>query len=153
MRLEQYESISNKTKTIFTFISEGPKGKIVKRIEYTKMKIEGIKNFYNLGFGDIADNSSEINDLSITDNQDRDKVLATVVNSVYKFSERHPKAKIYITGSTDARIRLYRIVIDKYFDELSETFTIKGITKNGIFSFEKNMPYEAFLITLKKNKL
>ena len=94
MRLDKYESSANKAKTVFTFISEGPKGKIVKRVQFSLLRIEGVKNLYNLAFGDILEGSNVINDLSITDNQDRDKVLATVVNSVYRFSERHPKAMI-----------------------------------------------------------
>lgn len=149
MRLEQYQSKANKTQTVFTFISEGPKGKILKRIHYSKLKIKGFRNIYNLAFGDSIEGSNDIDDFTISDNQDRDKILATVVNSAYKFSERHPKAMIYISGSTDARIRLYRMVIAKYFDELSETFDIQGVTQNGIFSFEKNKKYDSFLITRK----
>jgi glycerate kinase len=97
------------------------------------LQIEGVKNLYNLAFGDILDDSSEINDLSITDNQDRDKILATVVSTVYEFTKRNPKAKIFIAGSTDARNRLYRMAIDKYFDELSETFDIKGANRNRCY--------------------
>jgi hypothetical protein len=149
MRLEQYESNTNKTNTIFTFVSEGPKGKILKRVQYSKMKIKGVSNLYNLGFGDVIKDSDKIDDLIVTDNQDRDKVLATVVNTVYKFTERYPESKIFLTGSNFVRKRLYQIAINKYFDELSETFKIKGLTEDGIFDFEKNTTYLAFLITRK----
>ncbi len=149
MRLEQYESNTNKTNTIFTSVSEGPKGKILKRVQYSKMKIKGVSNLYNLGFGDVIKDSDKIDDLIVTDNQDRDKVLATVVNTVYKFTERYPESKIFLTGSNSVRKRLYQIAINKYFDELSETFKIKGLTEDGIFDFEKNTAYLAFLITRK----
>ncbi len=149
MSLDKYQTRANKTQTVFTFTSEDPKDKILKRIHYSKLKIKGIRNVYNLAFGDSVEGSKDLDDLTISDNQDRDKILATVVNSVYKFSEHHPKAMIYVTGSTDARTRLYRMVIAKYFDALSEIFDIKGVTQNGIFSFEKNKTYESFLITRK----
>ncbi len=151
MRLEQYEAKTNKIKTVFTFTSEGPKGKISKRIEYAKMKIKGVNNVYNLGFGDSGGKSGDINDLIVTNNDDRDKVLATVVNTVYIFTEQYPNAKVFVTGSNDVRIRLYRMVIDKYYIELSETFDIKGLTENGLLNFEKNVSYLAFLITRKKS--
>ena len=149
MRLEQYESSSNKMNTIFTFVSEGPKGKILKCVQYTEMKIKGVSNLYNLGFGDVIGDSDKFDDLAVTDNQDRDKVLATVVNTVYKFTERYPESKIFLTGSNSVRKRLYQIAVNKYFDALSETFHIKGLTDDGIFDFEKNVQYLAFLVTRK----
>ncbi len=45
MRLEKYELEFNSTKTTFEFISVGPKGHILKRIEYSKLKVKGLKNF------------------------------------------------------------------------------------------------------------
>jgi hypothetical protein len=44
MRLEQYESTVNAAQTVFTFISKGPKGEILKRVQYTKLKIKNDKN-------------------------------------------------------------------------------------------------------------
>ena len=147
MRLEKYQLEINPNKTSFEFISVGPKGHILKRIEYSKLKAKGLKNYYNLGFGDVNSESKEINDTIITDNKDSEKVLATVANTVYIFTKYYPKAKIYFEGSSDARIRLYQIAINKYFDDFSETFDIEGYTSKQWFSFEKNVNYEAFLIT------
>lgn len=151
MRLEKYESSANKAKTIFTFISEGPKGKIVKQIQYTKLGFT--KNLYNLAFGDLIIGTNDIDDLSVTDNQDRNKVLATVVSTIYEFTTQHPKAKIFFAGSTDTRTRLYRMAIDQYFEELADTFEIKGVTEKGSIKFKKNIKYDAFLITRKSSKL
>ncbi len=150
MRLEQYESTANKTHKIFTFISEGPKGRILKRVQYSKVKILGISNLYNLGFGDAIQGSNDIDDLVVTDNQDRDKVLATVMNTLFIFSEKYPKAKILFEGSTTIRTRLYRIVINLYLDILSETFEIYGLTEIGFLSFEKNTKYDSFLFIRKQ---
>ncbi len=93
--------------------------------------------------------SKEIDDTVITDNKDSEKVLATVVNTVYIFTKYHPKAKIYFEGSSKARIRLYQIVINKYFDDFTKNFSIEGYTSKKWLPYEKNINFEAFLITRK----
>lgn len=150
MRLEQYESTANAAQTIFTFTSEGPKGKILKQVQFSKLKLKRLRNIYNLGFGDSIENSDDIDDLIITDNQDRDKVLATVLNTVFIFSENYPKAKILFEGSTTTRTRLYQIAINLHFDILSQTFNIYGLTEQGFLKFKKDINYQAFLFTRKK---
>ena len=111
MRLEKYALTSNATKTQFEFISKGPKGSILKCVIFSKMKIKGYKNLYNLEFGDKRDNSDEIDDLVISDNQDRDIVLVTVANAILNFFEKHPKSQVFFQGSTPSRTRLYQIAI------------------------------------------
>jgi hypothetical protein len=59
----------------FKFISEGPKGAILKGVQYDETHMKGV---YNLGFGDVNVLSNEIDDLVITNNGDSQKVLATV---------------------------------------------------------------------------
>lgn len=149
MSLEKYEIEVDSTKTVFEFISEGPKGSILKGVYFSKMKVKGLNNVYNLAFGDKNIDSGDIDDQVITDNQDRDTVLATVANTVVLFSKYHPKAQIFITGSNPARTRLYQMAISKYFDELSKTFVIKGFINNNLLPFEKNVSYIAFLISRK----
>lgn len=149
MGFEQYQSAANEAKTTFAFISEGPKGKILKRIQYEMIELDNYENVYNLGFGDLNADATDIDDLVVTGNQDRDKVLATVINTAYIFLERHPEASIYIQGSTPSRTRLYQIIINNYFDILSESFLIEGLTEKEFLNFEKNNYYKAFLITPK----
>jgi hypothetical protein len=149
MNLEKYNIEFNSTKTAFEFVSEGPKGRILKRIEYAKIELEGYENFYNLAFGDINSDSVEIDDAVITNNQDREKVLATVANTIFIFLKRYPEAKIIMRGRNTARTRLYRMAISKYSDELSDFFDIKGNFNKKWLPFEKNIDYNAFLIRLK----
>ncbi len=149
MRLEKYELTEDPNKTAFEFTSEGPKGRILKGVFYSKLKLKGVENLYNLAFGDKDLESGEIDDHVITDNEDREKVIATVANTVIIFTNHYPKAQIYFEGSNNARTRLYRMAISKYFDELSETFVIKGFIAKKWSAFEKNVNYEAFLITRK----
>ena len=149
MRLEKYELKKNPNKIAFEFTSEGPKGSILKGIYYSKIKFKGVSNLYNLAFGDKDKYSGQIDDQVITDNQDREKVLSTVANTVIIFTTHYPKAQIYFEGSNNARTRLYQMAISKYFDELSENFNIKGYISKKWLPFEKNINYEAFLITRK----
>ena len=133
--------------TIYEFMSEGPKGSIKKMIEYTETATE---NVYNLGFGDYDEETKSINDLSVTNNGDSLKVLATVASTVYAFIEKHPNAYILATGSTNVRTRLYRMGIANNLTEITEDFVVYGFTDKGNWEeFEIGEDYEAFLITKK----
>lgn len=135
----------------FEFISEGPNGSIKKIIEYTETST---KNVFNLGFGDFDEETKDINDLSITNNGDSLKVLATVASTVYAFTHKYPQSWIVATGSTAVRTRLYRMGITNNLAEISEDFKIYGYSENGIWvEFVAGEDYEAFLLTKKNNKL
>ena len=119
MKLDRYELKSGDKFLTYEFLSEGPKGKIQKLIQFSLVNQDTL---YNLAFGDKSPESGEIDDMAITDNGDSEKVLATVVAAVYAFCDLFPKAWIYATGSTAARTRLYRMGINKYFDIVQADF-------------------------------
>ncbi|PIY09001.1 MAG: hypothetical protein COZ18_09330 [Flexibacter sp. CG_4_10_14_3_um_filter_32_15] len=132
---------------IYEFISEGKNGRIKKRIEYTETTTP---NVYNLGFGDYDETTNSINDLSVTNNGDSLKVLATVASTVYAFIEKYPNAYILATGSTNVRTRLYRMGITNNLAEITADFFVFGLTQEGDWrEFEVGEDYEAFLITKK----
>jgi hypothetical protein len=84
----------------FEFISIGPKGAITKVVHYREINVKGI---FNLGFGDKEPVSGFISDLSISNNNDSQKVLATVARTLYLFSNYYPDAIIIASGSTAAQ--------------------------------------------------
>jgi hypothetical protein len=132
---------------IFEFYSEGPKGRITKMVEYTETATKGV---YNLAFGDYDEINKTINDLSITNNGDSLKVLATVASTVYAFLDKHPNAYIVASGSTNVRTRLYRMGITNNLAEIKEDFIVYGLSEKGSWEeFEVGEDYEAFLITKK----
>jgi Family of unknown function (DUF6934) len=133
MRLPRYPLASDETMTTFRFISEGPKGKIPK-----------------LAFGDENEENGEIDDLIVSNNEDSEQVLATVVATVYAFTDKNPEAWIYATGSTPIRTRLYRMGITKYIQEVKEDFEVFGETESKWESFKKGKDYFGFLVTRKK---
>jgi hypothetical protein len=132
--------------TVFEFTSTGPRGNIKKIIQFTPTNARDV---FNLAFGNINEDGS-IDDTTANDNKDRDKILATVAAAVYDFTERFPDVFVFFTGSTNERTRLYRMAITINFEELTDNFSIWGLTeKDGFEHFEKRRSYSGFLIKKK----
>ncbi len=147
MKLPRYELTAERSMAVFEFTSEGPKGSIVKLIKYSETNL---KDMYNLAFGDKNIKTGNIDDHVVSNNGDSEKVLATVVASIYAFANEYPNAWVYATGSTKARTRLYRMGVAKYIDEVSEDFKIYGLKENEWEAFEKDVAYDAFLAKYKR---
>ena len=148
MNLPQYKTNPDEDLHSFSFISEGKNGKIEKVIRYEKIT----DDVFNLGFGDKDPITGKINDKVVTNNGDTEKVLATVVSTVFTFTERNPNAYIYARGSNHVRNRLYRRGITKYQSEALDTFAIYGMLPNQEFEiFNPNTDYVGFLLHLKNN--
>lgn len=148
MNLPQYKTNPDEDLHSFSFISEGKNGKIEKVIRYEKIT----DDVFNLGFGDKDPITGKINDKVVTNNGDTEKVLATVVSTVFTFTERNSNAYIYATGSNHVRNRLYRRGITKYLSEALDTFAIYGMLPNQEFEiFNPNTDYVGFLLHLKNN--
>ncbi len=87
----------------YAFMSIGKKGIILKVVEFAEIR-EGI---YNLGFGDYDFATKDVDDKTVSDNGDTEKVLATVVGIVREFIEDNPTCSVFVAGSTPSRTRLY----------------------------------------------
>lgn len=142
MKLPKYQLKSGQELSSYEFISEGPKGLITKRIQFTLINEEQV---YNLGFGDKDPLSGEIDDRIISNNGDSEKVLTTVIAAVYAFCDKHPDIWIFAAGSTNSRTRLYRMGITKYLEEINEDFDLYGEIDEEWESFEIGKSYTAFL--------
>ena len=151
MKHPKYQYRSETSMNYYEFISEGPKGLIKKIVEYTET---GTENVYNLGFADYDEKTKTTSDVTVTNNGDSLKVLATVASTVYAFTEKNPKAWVVATGSTSVRTRLYRMGITNNLAEITEDFKVYGFDKNGTWNeFIVGEDYEAFLLTKKDNIL
>ncbi|MBV4358590.1 DUF6934 family protein [Pinibacter aurantiacus] len=148
MKIDKYLLKSECSFIIFEFISEGPKGNIHKVIHFQKTNQPRV---FNLAFGDKNLDTGDIDDLAISNNNDGEKVLATVVSAVYAFFEKHPDSFVYATGSTKSRTRLYRMGITKYYGEMVADFYLYGRTDDGFQEFELNKDYIGFLAQRKFN--
>ncbi|WP_316794104.1 DUF6934 family protein [Pedobacter frigoris] len=146
MNKERYGYISDASGMDFEFFSEGPKGKIKKVVAFTPQNIKIVGRIvYNLGFGDLNPNTGDIDDLSVSNNNDRDKVLATVAALTWEFTFHHPYAFVHARGSTISRTRLYQIAISANLNELKKVFYIYGFKDDEWSEFEKNVNYVAFI--------
>lgn len=114
-----------------------------------KYQPTNLKGLYNLAFGDKAPETGEIDDKVISNNGDSEKVLATVVATVYAFTDKYPDAWVYATGSTKAQTRLYRMGISKFLDEVSSDFEILGELNDDWETFKTDVEYEGFLVRRK----
>ena len=91
MILSKYTLKAEADLTIFEFVSEGTKGSIPKLIVFTETNL---KDFYNLAFGDKDEESGKINDKTVSNNNDTEKVLATVVAAIFAFTDKYPDASL-----------------------------------------------------------
>ena len=98
MNLERYPYINSNDYQDYEFYSEGPKGRIKKIVMFTKIPNTD-PLVYNLGFGDQNPYSGHIDDAVVSNNEDRDIVLATVANTIVEFCSYHGNHYIYAKGS------------------------------------------------------
>jgi hypothetical protein len=85
MNVDRYEYSVSSDFQQYEFESIGPKGTIKKIIGFSLINIDGI-TYINLGFGDEDLINGGINDLSISNNKDTNKILATVASAVLDFT-------------------------------------------------------------------
>jgi hypothetical protein len=145
MKIATYPFVRRPESYYYEFYSEGPNGRIKKVVEYFRLE-EWEAEVFNLAFGDWDEKNNRINDLSISNNADREKVLATVAATVNDFMVNHPNAIIIAAGSTASRTRLYQMGISKVLDEIDQGFDIQGYTNNSWQPFQKGVNYSAFLL-------
>jgi hypothetical protein len=148
MKYEYYEDLkSSSSFNEFVFTSEGHNGRILKRIEFTSTEWPGV---YNLAFGDVKQNG-ELDDLNISNNGDRNKILSTILIVVKLYAHKYPNRWIYFRGSTEQRTRLYRMAVSIHLEELCEMFEILADI-NGDWQFvrfRKGLNIKAFLVKRK----
>lgn len=149
MDLERYTYFTYNDYYDYEFYSEGPKGRIRKVVMFTKIPDIDL-TIYNLAFGDQNLCTEKIDDSVISNNQDRNKVLATVANTVVEFCKQHGNHFIYAIGSTNSRTRLYQMGIAGLWNEINRDFEVYGMKNNIWIPFQPNsVIYEAFLLKRK----
>jgi hypothetical protein len=129
---------------VFTFTSEGPRGKIPKAVAFKPLS-QG-PNYFNLSFGDWDRKQSKLDDTVVSNNQDTQKILSTVAKAVENFLMLNPDAVIFAMGGTAARNRLYQMSISKFEREIKERFVIRGSVKRRWRPFKKGINFDSFLL-------
>jgi len=147
MNLDRYSYLRSSNFKSYSFYSEGPNGRIKKTVIYSILWDDPI--VYNLAFGDLDPKTGNIDDTAKSNNQDRDKVLATVAATINDFMNTYGSFPVYAQGSTPSRTRLYQLSIANLLDEINKDFRVMGFRNNAWELFEKNVNYEAFLVEKK----
>lgn len=151
MQKERYPYKANSNHVQFEFQSHGPNGIIEKAISYSELgKLANGTPVLNLGFGDRDGLDSLFNDLSISNNADRDKILATVASTAMDIMDHFGDIAIYAEGSTPVRTRLYQMGINANKEEIESLFDIYGDLNNKWQRIESGKNYRAFLLTRKR---
>jgi len=149
MNLERYNYQTSESFQDYEFYSEGPRGAIEKVVRFTSVIVWNY-SYYNLGFGDWNEDEKRIDDFMISNNQDAERVLATVASTVIDFTDHYPDVIIYAEGSTDSRTRRYQMGINKYWSEIDPIFEVFGLMENqGFQPFERGINYKAFVVKRK----
>jgi hypothetical protein len=145
VHLPRYTYKTNENFLDYEFKSIGPKGNIKKIVRFTQID----DTIYNLGFGDLEEETGEINDTRVTNNNDSRKVLATVAATIHDFTLQYPGVWIVAKGSTHSRTRLYRMGITNHWNEITPEFEIFGLFDDKWEPFEIRRDYTAFLVRRK----
>jgi hypothetical protein len=132
----------------FTFISWGVHGELIKVVTFSEFP--RIKNAFNLSLGTVLP-TGEIDYETITNNGDRNKILATVALIVSIFIQQHRGVNVYIAGSDKRRTLLYQRAIAYGYEELKDFFNIYGdfsseFEESEFEPFNSSKEYSAFLI-------
>lgn len=137
--------------SVFEFISAGKRGQIKKRIDFVETELPDV---YNLSLVNVQINGTT-DDTTISDNGDRDKILATIFRAVYIYTINYPERWIYFSGNTFGKMRLYRMAISLHWEELSTTFEVYGEIpgEEEVLPFHKGMAVEGFFVRRKIRKL
>lgn len=152
MNQPQYEFQTNDSFLDFEFESQGPNGRIKKVVRYSPRNVDGI-TYFNLGFGDWNEAEARIDDGSNNNNQDTQKVLATVAATVLDFTAAYPDMLVYAEGSTPARTRLYQMGISANLAHIEPILEIYAFKKGvGWEPFQIGTNYEAFMAKRKFNR-
>lgn len=146
MQYNPYEVISGESSKVYEFVSFGSHGPVEKLVVYSSTNLH---NFFNLGFGDKDALTGGIDDLVVTNNGDSLRVMATVASTIYLFTDEFPDAKVFATGSTKSRTRLYRMGISNNLETITTDFEVYGLIDSTWEDFVPGREYQAFLVERK----
>lgn len=143
--MERYPVTSNAEHDTYIFWSHGPKGSVKKVVVYTLIS----NGAFNLGFGDWDETNKCLLDHVKTNNGDTQKVLATVAATALDFIAHHPKAGIFIQGTSASKTRLYQMGINANAMLIKQYFETFGYEQNGWQPFVAGRNYIAFYLKSK----
>ncbi|WP_158800146.1 hypothetical protein [Pedobacter sp. L105] len=149
MNLERYAYFVSDDFKNYAFYSSGPKGHLKKTVRFHQVSYLN-ETVYNLGFGDEDAVTGKIDDRAISNNEDKDLVLATVASIINEFCAHYMKYFILIVGSTPSRTRLYQMAASRLLEHMKLDYNILGLKDDQWTHFERKKNYTGFLVKKKE---
>lgn len=143
MHLNSYPFTCSEDRLEYYFESVGPRGVIRKKVVFSPYRSS--KKMFNLALGDINEVTRVFDDFSVSNNNDRGLILATVGMIVLDFLSCFPDRSVRATGNTPERTRLYQMGLCVNLKHLDVFLTIQGYRNGAWESFQSNVRYEAFI--------
>jgi hypothetical protein len=138
MITESYHYLALGSNLYYYFQSEGKQGKIGKVVTFSRLQ----NKFWNLGFGDLQ--GKDINDSVVSNNHDIVKLIGTVAQIAYDFSDKYPKRGIEITPVDEKRKNLYNHVFRRHYEVINAKFHIIGLNNSIAEEYSPEKKYEVF---------
>lgn len=129
----------------YWFYSEGPRGRIRKVIQFQWVRGVGTSTF-NLAFGDFNEDTGKLDDRSVSDNQDRVKVLHTVAVAIVNFFRDHPRSILLLIANSLARARLYQMMISSVLTAIEQDYEVCGKHGQYWIPFVKGLNFSQFIV-------
>ncbi|MFY7734415.1 MAG: DUF6934 family protein [Bacteroidia bacterium] len=124
MKQQYYKYLRDEDCLWFEFESVSNQKTVRKIVVYTPFQDN--PDVFNLALADALSDGS-YSDKTVTNNEDMEKVMATVIRTMLRFFEKYPTKMVSVEGSTAERTRLYRIIISRELSEIEKIFTIYGL--------------------------
>ncbi|MFN3849876.1 MAG: DUF6934 family protein [Spirosomataceae bacterium] len=121
MKQQYYKYLRDEDCLWFEFESVSNQKTVRKIVVYTPFQDN--PDVFNLALADALSDGS-YSDKTVTNNEDMEKVMATVIRTMLRFFEKYPTKMVYVEGSTAERTRLYRIIISRELSEIEKIFTM-----------------------------
>jgi hypothetical protein len=96
MDIERYQASTSIDHKVYSFVSIGANVNFIKKVIFSETDQDCL---YNLSLGDYNAGTKEIDYYFVSDNGDKDKILATVVACFFSFFKYNSKAWVYAYGS------------------------------------------------------
>jgi hypothetical protein len=126
----------------YEFYSRSEEKEVKKLVIFSERSNGGT---YNLALLDVLEDG-QYSDLSETNNNDFQTVMATVIDILKDFLNEFPDKIVTFKGSDERRQRLYRIIIARELKSINEYFNIFGLIDENVEEFEQNVKYKLFII-------
>jgi hypothetical protein len=143
MITESYQYFTFSDQPYYYFESEGKQGKIAKIVMFTRLN----NKYWNLGFGDLE--GAQINDSVVSNNHDIVKLISTIAQIAYDFSNKFQLRGLEINPVDEKRKSLYNHIFRRNYEAIYANFHIIGVYEDVEEDYLPTKNYDLFRLKRK----